>query len=97
MIWFDVAWRKHVKACLGYGPICDPRLAHPFGVPEDMPPHVWRVSSDVMQALTEAGPPPYPIPNPKSGDDGVKRLFGWEVVTDAALPAGSMALVEAIR
>jgi hypothetical protein len=57
-----------------------------------MPPHEWRVSPDVYQALYEASPLPYPIPNPKSGRDGKTRLFGWLVNRDPELPVGSMLL-----
>jgi hypothetical protein len=91
----DRAYEIHAAALAGYGPVRDHRLAHPFGVPENMPTHEWHVSSDVMQSLYDAMPPPFPIPNPKNGDDGTPRLFGWLVIRDKSLPANSMTLREA--
>lgn len=70
----------------------DRRLARPFGVPEGMPEHRWLVSGDVLQALYNAAPPPHG-PNPKNGDDGTRRLFGWPVDVDATLAPGTMRLL----
>jgi hypothetical protein len=89
---FEKAWAIHVAACRPYDA---PRLrgvAYPFGTPDGMPPHQCRVSWDVMQALTEAAPPPDPVPNPKSSAGIEKRLFGWPVVVDASAAAGTMVL-----
>ena len=87
----EVAWSMHVEACRPYKLPRSPHLAEPFGTPIGMPDHRWRVSTDVLQALYEASPPPIG-PNPKSGDDGTTRLFGWVVERDAALPTGTMLL-----
>lgn len=97
----DRAYRLLAEACLS--PSALPRrrgLAYPFGVPDGVPEHEWLVSGDVMQALYNAAPPAYRmIPNPKSGDDGTTRLFGWRVIRDSALPSGTMLLrlAEALR
>ena len=87
----DLAYQRHVAACEPYRVWLDPRLAHPFGTPPDMPPHRWRVSPDVFQALAYAAPPTVG-PNPKNGDDGTCRLFGWPVDVDESAPPGTMVL-----
>jgi hypothetical protein len=71
-----------------------PGVGYPFGNPDGMPPHRWRVSWDVMQALTEAAPPPA-IPNPKTSEGFVKLLFGWPIEVDRGAPAGTLKLVPA--
>ena len=86
-----LAGEIHRTACEPYRVPVDPRLAHPFGTPEDMPPHRWRVSRDVLQALYNASPPPVG-PNPKNGDDGTRRLFGWAIDVDASAQPGTMVL-----
>lgn len=94
----DRAYVLHATACKRYGFPGERRLAAtlmlamPFGKPEDMPPHEWRVSPDVYQALYAAMPPPYPMANWKSGDDGTTRLFGWVCSPDPTLPADTMRL-----
>lgn len=95
------AWRVHEQACARWRgmPLSDeisdddPRIAHPFGRPVAMPEHRWRVSRDVMQALTDASPPPVPMLNPKTSDGEVKLLFGWPVEVDRAAPPGYLTLV----
>lgn len=98
----DVAWIAHEQKCShwrglpldGDPPIPDghPGIAAPFGRPIAMPAHRWRVSWDVMQALTEAGPPPYPVPNPKTADGAEKVLFGWPISVDRSAPLGTLIL-----
>ena len=89
----DRAYEMHQKACRRYRVPADPRLAAPFGTPEGMPMHVWIVSWDVCQALYNEAPPPIG-PNPKNGDDGTARLFGWRVVMDGETRPGTMRLVK---
>jgi hypothetical protein len=100
---FELAWRIHDHACdlwpgLPTNPFVapdDPRIARPFGRPDAMPEHRWRVSRDVMQALTEASPPPSPAPNPKTSAGITKLLFGWPVDVDKATPPGTLLLERA--
>lgn len=87
----EQARAMHMAACEPYRGSRIRGVAYPFGIPDGMPPHVWRVSWDIMQALYNASPPPVG-PNPKSGDDGTTRLFGWPVIRDKALPNGTMRL-----
>jgi hypothetical protein len=87
---FDIRWRG--LPANRYVDPDDPRIARPFGRPDAMPEHRWRVSWDVMQALTEAAPPPYPAPNPKDSAGTVRLLFGWPVEVDKAAPAGTLLL-----
>jgi len=75
----------------------DPRIAQPFGRPVAMPEHHWRVSWDVMQALTEAAPPPLPMDNPKTADGATKLLFGWTIEVDRDAPAGTLSLLVSER
>lgn len=89
---FERAYELRARALLGYDAPPRDGLAHPFGTPDDAPEHRWRVSPDVYQALYNEMPPAWPIPNPKSGDDGTTRLFGWLVVKDRSLPPNSMLL-----
>jgi hypothetical protein len=89
----EVAYVLHAKACLGYPDVHIRGTARPFGVPSEMPPHRWRVSWDVMQALTEAAPPPFSVPNPKTADGPVRLLFGWPLDVDRDAPAGTMELL----
>jgi len=70
----------------------DPRIAQPFGRPVAMPEHHWRVSRDVMQALTEAAPPPYRIVNPKTAEGVTKLLFGWPIEVDPDATSGTLWL-----
>lgn len=91
-MWMMIARSIHKAACEPFDGPYDRRLARPFGTPEDMPPHVWVVSPDVLQALYNESPPPVG-PNPKNGDDGNRRLFGWLVIADKSLPPGSIRLV----
>lgn len=88
----EIARSIHEAACKPFDAPYDGRLARPFGTPEDMPPHIWVVSPDVLQALYNESPPPV-APNPKNGDDGTRRLFGWPVVDDKSVPAGTIRLV----
>ena len=81
----------HVEACRPYRLPRSPHLAYPFGTPVGMPEYRWRVSTDMLQALYNASPPPVGS-NPKSDDDGMTRLFGWVVERDAALPRGTLLL-----
>lgn len=88
-----IAAFMHERKCdLWRGPK-HPGLARPFGRPEYMPPHHWRVSWDVMQALTEASPPPDPLDNPKTSEGATKLLFGWPVLVDQDAQAGTLSLV----
>lgn len=97
----DIARTVHEQKCdhwrglplSEHVPDGDPRIAQPFGRPLAMPEHHWRVSPDVMQALTEAGPPPQPIPNPKTADGPTKLLFGWPIDVDRAAPPGTLLLL----
>jgi len=92
----EIARAHHRAACEAFDDgLDDPRLARPFGTPHDMPPHVWRVSWDVMQALYNASPPPVG-PNPKNGDDGTRRLFGWRIERDLDAPPGTLELHPAV-
>jgi hypothetical protein len=87
------AYEAHLRACEPYDDgFRVPGLAYPFGRPDGMPEHEWRVSSDVMQALTEAAPPPKPAPNPKTADDITRLLFGWPIVVDESAPNGTLEL-----
>jgi hypothetical protein len=89
----EAAWRIHVKACDPFRVPAEPpfvgldarKLAQPFGTPEGMPPHHWIVSSDVLQALYEAAPPPMPGIAPL-------QLFGWPIVQDEDAPAQTLRL-----
>jgi hypothetical protein len=86
---FDRAYKMLAEAKLLGRP---PRgIAMPFGVIE-LDAWRWRVSGDVLQALYDAMPPPFPIPNPKSGDDVTRRLFGLTLVEDRALPPNAIVL-----
>lgn len=71
----------------------DDRLAHPFNVPTGMPPHIWRMSADVVSALYKASPPPVG-PNPKGSYEATLLLFGWPIVQDAEAPRGTLLLVQ---
>jgi DNA (cytosine-5)-methyltransferase 1 len=74
----DRAYEIQAAVRLRY-PAWDRRLAHPFGVSGDAPAHEWRVSPDVMQALYDAMPLPYPVPNPKSRGGRLPTLTLSEV------------------
>jgi hypothetical protein len=97
----DLAYIAHEQKCdhwrgiplSEFVPDGDPRIARPFGRPFAMPEHHWRVSWDVMQALTEAAPPPFPVDNPKTADDVTKLLFGWPIEVDREAPAGTLLLI----
>lgn len=87
----DAAYIVHVRTC---EPWASPRIrgvAYPFGVPDGMPPHRWRVSWDVMQALTEASPPSTGD-NPKTSEGAEKLLFGWPIDVDRDAVPSTLAL-----
>ena len=94
------AWIEHENACHRWRGVPlseflsdgDHRLARPFGRPVAMPPHRWRVSRDVMQALTDASPPPDPMPHPKTSDGATTLLFGWPIDVDREAPEGTLIL-----
>jgi hypothetical protein len=81
----------HWQACEcyrdGHG-VCG--VAYPFGRPDGMPEHKWRVSPDVMQALVDASPPPQPAP--KTAEAAPRLLFGWSIVVDQSAPSGTLEL-----
>jgi hypothetical protein len=87
----DIAWMAHEAKCANWPGPRRRGIAYPFGTPENMPPHRWRVSWDVMQALTEAAPPPIGD-NPKTSDGAVKLLFGWPIDVDRKAPPGTLTL-----
>lgn len=96
----DAAYIIHVQTCEPWRGVAlsewvadgDPRIAAPFGRPLAMPDHRWIVSWDVMQALTDAAPPPIPVPNPKTAHGFTKMLFGWPVSVLRDAPPGTMLL-----
>ena len=59
---------------------------------DDTAAYRWRVSWDVMQALTEAAPPPL-SDNPKTSEGSVKLLFGCRIDVDPDAPAGTLRLL----
>lgn len=97
----ELAYAIHERKCdlwrglplSEFVPDGDPRIAAPFGRPITMPPHHWRVSRDVMQALTAASPPPYPVDNPKTSHGATKLLLGWPVEVDPDAALGTLSLL----
>lgn len=85
------AWALHLAAVRPYEEPRDSRLAYPFGTPHGMPPHYWRVSGDMMQALCDASPPSFG-PNPKTSFAEIRKLFGWPVLVDPDAPPGTLTL-----
>lgn len=95
------AYEVHARACMKY-PLRWPWMkgvARPFGTPDTMPPHRWRVSRDVMLSLV-AAIPPYMVsdiaPNPKSSHGLERRLFGWPIDIDSDAPNGTIELLEEV-
>lgn len=86
----------HEHRCDAWRGIEHPGLAHSFGRPENMPPHRWRVSWDMMQALTEAAPPPFPAENAKTAEGATKLLFGWPIARDDSAGPGLLVLERAV-
>jgi hypothetical protein len=87
------AYELHVRACEPYDDGVRIRgVAYPFGRPDGMSEHEWRVSPDVMQALVDASPPPQPAPNPKTAEAAARLLFGWRIVVDESAPSGTLEL-----
>ena len=90
---FDRAWEIHMRTCATWPMHRIRGVAYPFGRPAAMPRHHWRVSWDVMQALWNASPLPWPATNPKATDGYHNTLlFGWRVERDDSAPAGTMVL-----
>lgn len=85
------AYGIHVAACGPYQTSFDPRLARPFGTPHDMPPHYWRVSSDMLQSLHTASSSGLD-PNPKTTYGEVRLLYGWPVLVDPDATVGTISL-----
>jgi excisionase family DNA binding protein len=90
-IWIEIASAIHLRTCKPWAGRRIRGVAYPFGVPDAMPPHRWRASWDVMQALTEAAPPPIGD-NPKGSEGATKLLFGWPIDVDRDASPGTLAL-----
>lgn len=85
----DVAYEIHCRERLNYGPT-RPGIAAPFGVPPDMPAYRWVVSRAMMQAITDAAPPPEL--HVKTAFGAERRLFGWEITVDRDAPPETLRL-----